>query len=506
MIGALLGLASLVIYTGTLAPDVLAHDSGEWQAAGATLGISHSPGSPAYTIVSWLFSLAPLGSPAARVNFVSAVTGAIGVVALYSFMLVLLGRLLPALVSAATLAVAGLWWSHASVATPYTAVPAIIAVLLTMLLLWRKNGDRRLVWGGALLASFGLSWHPSFVFFLPALIAGVFVLGPWRQLLKPRVIILTLFFFLLGLAFYLYLPIRSATDPVIRYSEIDSVPSFVRFVSHSDSPVREEGHGLIRAPGWEEIKNRLVEVVRQSYFPSYAFLVFGPAIVLLYPAVWPRLRALRRPLIYIAAAMTGHMAIVFAVSGAYGFAQYYMPLLLYFSMWAGFSAFLIMAMGEAYLGGGENKNVPIVIVASIYFTVLIIGVFYKWDFVDHSEDYGMRNYVNAVFSRAEPGAVVFANWNSYTGLLYAQKVEGQRSDVRLIPAWSFEFRRLLSDVRGTNPESQILLSATLPYTPERDLKEVEGPFELSIKGRTYQDLSHGEPIPSSVKLFELVKP
>ncbi|MDO8737010.1 MAG: DUF2723 domain-containing protein, partial [Thermoleophilia bacterium] len=126
IIGALLGIASAVLYTITLAPDILAHDSGEWQAAAVTLGISHPPGSPAYILIGYLFSLAPIGSLAARVSFVSVVMGATGVVAVYCFILTLFSRLLPALVAAATLAVAAQWWGHASVATPYNAIPTVI--------------------------------------------------------------------------------------------------------------------------------------------------------------------------------------------------------------------------------------------------------------------------------------------------------------------------------------------------------------------------------------------
>lgn len=66
VVGLVISIAILVLYAITMAPDVLAHDSGEWQAAGSTFGISHFPGSPAYTLLSNLFALAPIGEPAAR--------------------------------------------------------------------------------------------------------------------------------------------------------------------------------------------------------------------------------------------------------------------------------------------------------------------------------------------------------------------------------------------------------------------------------------------------------
>ncbi|MHB8922016.1 MAG: protein O-mannosyl-transferase family, partial [Thermoleophilia bacterium] len=83
LVGLVLGIATLVLYFISMSPDVLAHDSGEWQAAGSTFGISHSPGSPAYTLLANLFALAPFGEPAARVTFISVIVGVVGVVAMY---------------------------------------------------------------------------------------------------------------------------------------------------------------------------------------------------------------------------------------------------------------------------------------------------------------------------------------------------------------------------------------------------------------------------------------
>lgn len=495
----IIGIATLVLYSITLAPDILAHDSSEWQAAAATLGISHSPGSPAYIITGWLFSQFPLGSQPARVSFISVVVGAGGVVALFVFMLMLLDRWLPALVAAASLAVAGLWWSHASVATPYNFVPAIIAVFFIMLLLWQRKGDLWLVWAGALMFGLGLGYHLTLIYFLPTVVAGLVVLGPWRKLLKPKAALLTLLFFAIGFSVYAYVPIRSAAEPPILASKVDSLSSFYRYVTAKEQ--RGLGyHGILRFPAASELKDRFVEVVRQGYYPSYAFLVLGPAVVLLYPAVWPSLKRRQRLLVFLAAGAAAHMLFVISFSGQ--FAQYYMPLLLYFAIWAGLSVWLIMLMADAYLPAGRLRLLPVALVGAIYFGVLVVGAVQKWDFANHRQDFGMRQYVNWVFENAGPDAVVMANWDIYTGLLYAQKVDGQRPDleIRLI---SEQWRGFYLQARAQNPAAQILLARTLPLEDEKGLKAVGPEFFLSIKGRTYQDRSHGEPYPAAVKLYEV---
>jgi 4-amino-4-deoxy-L-arabinose transferase-like glycosyltransferase len=500
VIGAVLsGVAFFGLYCYTQAPDVLASDCGDWEAAGATLGISHSPGSPAYTIISWIFSHVVLYSNmAARVNLVSAVVGAIGVAAVFVFMIMLFDRWLPALIAAATLGLGGQWWAHASVAQPYNAVVTIIAVLLILLLLWQRSGDVRLIWGGSFLTGFGLSYHPSLLYFTPVLMAGLFVLGPWRKVLKLKAILLTLVFLALGLSIYAYLPIRSATNPAITYGKIDSLSSFFNFISASDA--RRTGAVEPGVPGAEVLQDKLSTVVRQGYFPSYAYLTFAAAIILLYPAVWSRLKSRSRMLIFLFLGALVHMAIIFAVSRIY--VHYYLPLLLYFSIWSGFSMFLIMTMAEAYIKEGWTRKVPVVTAAAVYIIVLSLGIPTIWPFVNHHEDLSMRDYANMVFGRAKPGAVILADWPSYGGLRYEQQVEGKRPDLEIISVSPENWRENLAEVRSQQP-SQILTSHNYPFTKEDNAVTLSDGYRVSIKGRTYQDVRHGEPYPFVLQLFEI---
>jgi 4-amino-4-deoxy-L-arabinose transferase-like glycosyltransferase len=496
---AVIGIVFLLLYRITLAPDILGHDSGDWQAAGATLGISHSPGSPAYTILAWFFSHIPMGTLAARVNLLSAVMGAAGVVLVFIFMLMLLNRWLPALVSAATLGLGGHWWAHASVAQPYNSVPVIICGLLILLLLWREKGDLKLVWGGALLCGVGLAYHPSLLYFIPVLVAGLFVLGPWRKFIKPLPVLLAIILFGLGLCIYAYIPIRSGMNPVIRYTPVDSLSGLYHFVTVSEA--RSTGTFAATLPGQDELRQRLSEVIRQGYFPSYAFLVFGPAIALLYPAVWRRLKPQRRVLLFLAAGAFFHMTVVFIISGIY--VQYYLPLLLYFSIWAGFSVWLVMTVAEEYLDVKRFRYAPTIATAVIYFGVLALGIPQVLPFVNHNEDLGMRNYANWVFSQAKPGAVVMANWDSYPGLLFAQKVDGLRPDLKIVPVPPETWRDYVPTERVENPTSQILLARSLPFDDRAGTSEIGSWYFISIKGRTYQDQTHGEPDPAAVQLFEV---
>jgi len=80
-------LLALVIYTMTMAATVSFWDSGEFIASSYILGIPHSPGTPMYILVGRVFTMLPLGiGIAQKVNFLSALCGALGVLMAYLIM------------------------------------------------------------------------------------------------------------------------------------------------------------------------------------------------------------------------------------------------------------------------------------------------------------------------------------------------------------------------------------------------------------------------------------
>ena len=87
LIASLVFLLALIIYVMTMAARVSFWDSGEFIATSYILGIPHSPGTPMYVLVGRVFTMLPLGiSIAQKVNFLSALCGALGVLMAYLVM------------------------------------------------------------------------------------------------------------------------------------------------------------------------------------------------------------------------------------------------------------------------------------------------------------------------------------------------------------------------------------------------------------------------------------
>jgi hypothetical protein len=76
-------LVSQIVYLRTLTPTCPFWDSGEFIATSYILGIPHPPGTPFYVLIGRVFTLLPISSIAARVNYLSAFSSSLAVVLAY---------------------------------------------------------------------------------------------------------------------------------------------------------------------------------------------------------------------------------------------------------------------------------------------------------------------------------------------------------------------------------------------------------------------------------------
>lgn len=144
-ISATLFVAALWLYAATLAPDVLAADSGELQTVAAQLGVAHPPGFPLYVMLAHLFTRLPVGSPAYAVNLLSAIFAALTVVVVYRTGLLLTDRHVAALVGALALGTATTFWSQATTANVRSLTTLLAALFIYALVSFRIATRARLL-------------------------------------------------------------------------------------------------------------------------------------------------------------------------------------------------------------------------------------------------------------------------------------------------------------------------------------------------------------------------
>lgn len=164
-----LSAAALALYLRTLPPSVLYGDSAELQTLAYTPGMTHPTGFPVYVLVARAFTfLLPIGDPAWRVNLISALcaAGAVGV-------LHLVGRRLdvpPAAAAAGplALAVSALYWWQAVIAELYAPGALLTALVLLLLLTWRRDRRPRLLLAAGLVGGLSLGVHIAVALLAPA--------------------------------------------------------------------------------------------------------------------------------------------------------------------------------------------------------------------------------------------------------------------------------------------------------------------------------------------------
>jgi len=183
----IVGLLTLVLYTRTLAPDVLYSDSAEFQTLAYTLGTTHSTGYPVYLLLARLVGFLPLHTPAWRISFFSALGAAVAVAGTYLAIHRLTMSRIGAVLGSAALALSYTFWSQAVIAEVYTPAAACYVVCILLLWDWRAGGVQRraALFLATLLMGLGLGIHASVGLLIPA--AGAFILFTlWQEAGRPR--------------------------------------------------------------------------------------------------------------------------------------------------------------------------------------------------------------------------------------------------------------------------------------------------------------------------------
>jgi len=294
LIAAGLALALFALYTRTLGPAFHADDSPETITACATLSIQHPPGYPLHTLLGRLASLAWPGSPAWRLNQLSALLGALAAALLFALALSALKQLgAPragqAGLAAALAALAGLgwtWWSLCGTAKGgiYTLNLALSLSLLLLALAARERmaagqSPRWPLAGLGLCLGSGLAGHwPSQLALLPclALLLAPGLLGQRRR--AARLLAPALAFLLLGLSLYLYLPLRSSQQPLLSWGPMQSLSDVWAMVSRARYAAVEGSRGwgdslLLLGQAWRDLFAEL-------RLPGLALLALGWGLLL----------------------------------------------------------------------------------------------------------------------------------------------------------------------------------------------------------------------------------
>jgi len=419
--------AFLALYAGTLLPDVLPADAGEFQLVARTAGVAHPPGYPLYTMLGWVFARAPIGAtPAWRVNLFSAVTAAATLGLVFSTARKLTGSIVSGLVAVLTLGSATTFWATATQASirPLTAFfMALCLYALTHHASWIVSQPSKDVPHGprdaylvlfSLALSLGLTHHPSLAFPGIVFVAYLMFIDPTllrcpRRWLKPAAALIP------GFLVLVYLPLSGPPE----------LATLSGFLDH------------VLARGFRGDMFALSLLDRLVLLPTLLRFQFNVAILLGVLGGALLLLVQDRKLAFL---LIGSVVVHTVVTLTYD-----APQTVEYAMPAYVSLALLTAVPFGRISNPEPetqgsrstvcRRQPAVTFASRLALVVLCaaGVLNLLtglpSYRTLSDSRDTREYAETVLSKAPPHAVVLSNWHWFSPFRYLQHVEGLRPDV-----------------------------------------------------------------------------
>jgi hypothetical protein len=492
-------------YLATLARTIVYGDPTEYTFVANVLGIAHPPGYAFFTLLGKLFqTLIPFGDIPWRMHLLSAVAATVAALFVYGTVSDVAQTLFktpatagcqPALqrvagvFAALTVAFGVNFWQHSIHANPHIVTAAFLSANLFFLTRWAARGaaDARWLYAFALSAGLGITHHPLTVVSFPAYAVFILLARPdiWRDW---RALVGMAGCGLLGLAVWLYFPIRSPMAPVFGPATMNTLDGFLDHVL---------ARGLsenLPFFGAADISARAVvfwSILRLQYSLPVIFLA---ALGIVWPMTEQRLTSglVRGPvpswklgLLYVLA-LACNYAFVMNLR-AQDIMAYILGPLLIVGLLAGVGLYGLLVLSARRL---KLRAEALALLTGALF-LLGPGL----QLARNAPRVSLRNYteaadyVTAVFERfadAGEGATLLNDWEHMTPLWYAQFVEGRLPDAADVrPVLVSTAQPWLESVFATLPGGPVYLGN---YRRE----VVDAGFRLRPDGLFYQVVEPGD--------------
>lgn len=206
-----------IIYIAFLSPDIYGGDVGDLVTSSYVHGIAHPPGYPLFTflgffLIKFLFFLPPIVS----VGVISATSSVLTVYIFYKFSKDISGSTVFSYISSFTVAFTYLFWLYSEVAEVFALNNLLSISFLYFSYLFYKTQKFKYFYLSLLFLGLGLSNHHMIIFLIPG--AFIFYLSNIKKIFNLKVIFTSFVFFILGLSFYLYVPIAAAFNPPVNWN------------------------------------------------------------------------------------------------------------------------------------------------------------------------------------------------------------------------------------------------------------------------------------------------
>lgn len=433
-------IGPLAVYVLSMAPDLGSIDSGELAAVCTHLQVAHPTGYPLYTLLGRLGSLLlPGETPIVRLNLLSAVLAALSCMWVFLLFRRIISAVRPdsAGVVCNLLALGGAWlWAiHPSLWSQAVGneVHALQAALVTALLYYASkatSAPERLL--TVYLLGLTLANHMTVLYLVPGLLVGGLLTGGANDLRHPRLLLCYVVAIIAPLLIYLYLPLRSLSDPLLDWGDPTNLDRFIRHVAASQYRV------------WLFAS---AEGFSQNFLAFLDELVSLKSIPLLAASAVGAFALARHDRPGLARLGLGFFVGTLWASGyeIHDLTPYYLiPRLCL----AG-----LAVAGIGFLLTPWRLTTARSVVVLIPLLIAVVLTFQRWPDQSRRDDRFIRLYSTSLLDTLPENAIVLSrHWDVVVSpLIYLQQVERQRPDVAVIDPELFRRSWYFPQLRRTYP-------------------------------------------------------
>ena len=498
IISVLLSAVSFCIYTTTMCRSVGITDSGELATVACALGIAHPTGYPLFTLLGHCWMLIPsMMEEIIRINLFVAVLTAIAVGVFFKTTLAVRRAVtvfqsknrkrkevnehrffLASIAASLILGFSTTFWSQSTAIEVYALQLVMFLLTIWMFVdgieeqLTEPLSDSRKLILFAFVLGLSFSNHMSTIFLTPGFLWLYFRTFGFGKESFERILKIAPFF-LLGLSVYLYLPIRSSSNPVLDWGHPATLERFFWHVSGKQFRVW-------MFSGWSVVQKQLNYYI--SNFTSEFYFVVIACIVAGLIALFKQSRRLLT-----------FLALLFAATIMYAVNYDIFDIDSYFLLSYLVTGFIIAFGINFILEWIEKSSLLVKISIVIILCALpIVQIVYNWERVDETGNRIPQQFVEKAFSDFEPNAIVLATQYDYflSPSLYYQFIRHKRCDVTVVDksllqdrSWYF----LQLEHNAPWLMERIRPSANL-FLIELDKFEHDLPFNITIIKSRWQHL------------------
>jgi len=472
-------LVALVVYSWTLAPTVTPTDSGELILAAYGLGVAHPPGVPLWIMLAHLASLVPVGSVAVRVNFSSAVFGALACAMLTLVVAELVATasrfaaprernkssrqasnterlkarglmiFAPAVGAGFLMAFSRTLWAYATITEVYALNALLILLVFFLVVRWRRRIIETRLDSGATVAThdtwiyaaalvFGLAMgvhHVTVALTLPAIAVVVFRTEGLKFFASRRLLYSALISIGALILVYSYLPWAASRSPAMNWGNTRSLQEIWWHITGRQYRVFFSFSPSSIGPQFIEFCRM---ALREFGFPWLPLTLFLAAAGLASAhkrdgtAFW-----------FLVLIVLADLAYSLSYEIAEDKDAYYLPAFISIAIAAGLGIHWLIQ-----LAASRRSPIwtPSVAVATTIILTSATAFAANWPFNNRRHDFIADDYVENLFSTIAPnGLLLTQDWQVASPMWYLQEVERRRPDVKAIDinllrrSWYFDY-------------------------------------------------------------------